>query len=120
MPDENNLDTIENASNEGLIDREIDEPTDEEIGDVEDEPILLTEQGANDLNEVLNFFQEVLTNHEQAIAILAAAVFGGADESQLPDEGAPETAGSSSQVVSAGEGEVIPITTDISGKIIPE
>lgn len=88
---------------------ETSEPTDEEIGDVED--------AVTDINDILNFFQQVLANHEQAIAILAAAVFGEANESPVSDESATTATDQGAEVVSEGESNVIPITTDITGTI---
>ena len=86
------------------------EPTDEEIGDGEvlDEgegTIEITGQEATDLNEVLTFFHQVLATHEAAINLLAAAVFGEKDESQVPDEGATVSA----DIGARAEGEVIPV-----------
>lgn len=105
----------DNAAGEGLFEPEpTDEPTDEEIGDVaDDETEELTEK---DIAETLQYLHAVLVNHEQAIGVLAAAIFGGLDESQVSDEGTAAATDSDSEGVDA---EVIPITTDITGTIKP-
>jgi hypothetical protein len=83
---------------------ETNEPTDEEIGDGE-ESVEISGQEATDLNEILSFFHSVLQTHELAINALAAAVFGGPNESQLSQSGSVDSADGDSKV----DGEVIPV-----------